>query len=145
MFYIQKDNKVALFNEDIQRIYKILEFKPELKNCEIRETDSEHTIVDFKIVTIEEAKEIERQKEQARKGLYHLTKADFWIACLELGVTKSMVKEKLNLIPDEIIRAKTEIRIDEAEHFYRGDEGLILLAKMFGITDEQLDAIFKIK
>lgn len=145
MFYIQKDDKIALFNEDIQRIYKVLEFKPELKGHEILETEEGITILDGKFVTQEEYDEEMRKRELARKGSFKLTKADFWIACLDLGVTKAAVKERLALIPDETLRAKTEIRIDDAEFFYRGDEGLIALAKMFGITDEQLDVIFKVK
>ena len=145
MFYIQKDDKIALFNEDIQRIYKVLEFKPELKGYEILETEEGITILDGKFITQEEYDEEMRKRELARKGSFKLTKADFWIACLDLGVTKAAVKERLALIPDETLRAKTEIRIDDAEFFYRGDEGLIALAKMFGITDEQLDVIFKVK
>lgn len=145
MFYVEKENKIRLADSDRTRLENTFQFRPDLKGCEIKETDSEHTIVDFKIVTIEEAKEIERQRKLARKGLYRLTKADFWIACLELGITKAAVKERLALIPDATLRAKTEIRIDDAEFFYRGDEGLIALAKMFDITDEQLDVIFKVK
>ena len=107
-----------------------------------------------KYTLIEDASKIEayaftdeekQEREDRRTGSFKLTKADFWIACLELNITKSMDKEKLALIPDELLRAKTEIRLDDAEFFYRGDEGLIALAKMFGVTDEQLDVIFKVQ
>lgn len=84
------------------------------------------------------------EKEARRRASFKLTKADFWIACLQLGITKAMVKEKIALIPDETLRAVTEIRLDDAEFFYRGDTGLTTIAGMFGVTDEQLDAIFKV-
>lgn len=145
MFYVSKDNIIVLFDTDRQRLEDTLEFKPDLAGCEILETDNEHTIVDFKIVTNEEAQSIANEKEQARRGRFHLTKADFWIACLQLGITKEAVKAQIALIPDETLRAITGIRLDDAEFFYRGDEGLVALAKMFGVTDEQLDAIFKVQ
>lgn len=145
MFYVEKDNEIKIYDTNRERLEFSIRWKPELSGLDILETEENYTIVDYQIVTLEEAQEIERQKEEARKAQYKLTKADFWIACLDLGITKAMVKEKIALIPDETVRAKTEIRLDDAEFFYRGDTGLITLAKMFGITDIQLNAIFKIE
>ena len=39
MFYIQQDNKIIIFNEDKQIIQNTLEFMPQYKNLNIRETD----------------------------------------------------------------------------------------------------------
>ena len=146
MYYILKNDKVELFDEDFQRLHRTIDkFRPDLRVFDIEELEDGMAILDGKIVTIEEKEAADAQRELERKGSFKLTKADFWIAFLDLGVTKQMVKEKIALIPDETLRAKTEIRLDDAEFFYRGDEGLIALAKMFEITDEQLDTIFNVK
>lgn len=146
MHYITKDDKIELFDEDLERLTNtISKFRPDLDVNNIQTLSDGMAILDGKIVTVAEKEEADRQAELKRRGSFKLTKADFWIACLELNITKSMVKEKLALIPDELLRAKTEIRLDDAEFFYRGDEGLIALAKMFGVTDEQLDVIFKVQ
>ena len=54
-----------------------------------------------------------------------------------------MVKEKINLIPDEKLKAKTLIRIDEADHFWRGDASMDIIGAMFGITPIELDYLFE--
>lgn len=145
MYYILKDDKVELFDSNFETLRKTVAiFRPDLDVRDIVELEEGKAILDGEIVTLEEKQEADAQAELKRRGSFKLTKADFWIACLDLGVTKQKVKEKIALIPDEGLRAKTEIRLDDAEFFYRGDEGLITLAKMFGITDEQLDIIFKV-
>ena len=56
-----------------------------------------------------------------------------------------MVKEKINLIPDEKLKAKTLIRLDEADHFWRGDASMDIIGSMFGLTPEDLTYIFENK
>ena len=89
----------------------------------------------------------EEKQEQEREQIanLNLTKADFWIALLDGGITKEMVKEKINLIPDEILKAKTLIRLDEADHFWRGDASMNIIGEMFGITSDELDYLFTYK
>lgn len=86
-----------------------------------------------------------QQREYERLSKLNLTKADFWIALLEKGVTKDMVKEKIALIPDENLRIRTLIRIDEADHFWRGDASMDIIAAMFGISPEDLTYLFEHK
>lgn len=40
-YYIEKDNKIVLADTDCQKIIRTLEFMPQYKNCEIKETDKE--------------------------------------------------------------------------------------------------------
>ena len=86
--------------------------------------------------------EKQRQKEQERINNLNLTKADFWIALLDRDITKDMVKEKINLIPDEKLKAKTLIRLDDADHFWRGDPSMNVIGAMFDITPEDLNYLF---
>lgn len=39
MFYIEKDNKIVLFNEDKNKLQKTISFMPQYKELEIKETD----------------------------------------------------------------------------------------------------------
>ena len=56
-----------------------------------------------------------------------------------------MVKEKINLIPDETLKAKTLIRLDEADHFWRGDASMDIIGAMFGLTPSDLTYLFENK
>ena len=99
--------------------------------------------IDGEIIVDEnyEAKVKARERELLNK--LTMTKADFWIALIDKGITKSMVREKLNLIPDETLRAKTIIRFDDAEKYWRGDPSMDILGNMFEITPEDLDYLFQ--
>lgn len=87
----------------------------------------------------------QQQKEQKRINQLNLTKADFWIALLDRDITKNMVKEKIELIPDEKLKAKTIIRLDDADHFWRGDPSMDIIGAMFDITPADLDYLFENK
>lgn len=90
----------------------------------------------------EEEKE---QQERERLNQLNLTKADFWIALLDRNITKKMVKAKIELIPDETLKEKTLIRLDDADHFWRGDPSMDVIGVMFGITPADLDYLFENK
>lgn len=90
----------------------------------------------------EEEKE---KQERERINQLNLTKADFWIALLDRNITKAMVKAKIELIPDETLKAKTLIRLDEADHFWRGDPSMDVIGAMFDITPDDLDYLFENK
>ena len=95
--------------------------------------------------TEEEKQEQEEEAERERIASLNLTKADFWIALLDGGITKAMVKKKIELIPDETLKAKTLIRLDEADHFWRGDAAMDIIGAMFGLTPDDLTYLFENK
>lgn len=105
---------------------------------EIRETETALEAWGY----TEEEKE---QQERERLNQLNLTKADFWIALLDRDITKAMVKAKIELIPDETLKAKTLIRLDEADHFWRGDPSMDVIGAMFNITPDDLDYLFENK
>lgn len=98
---------------------------------------------DTEIVLNPNYEEEQRQKEQERINQLTMTKADFWIALLDRDITKQMVKDKINLIPDEKLKAKTLIRLDDADHFWRGDASMNVVGAMFGITPQELNYLFE--
>lgn len=106
------------------------------KGYEIRETE---TALEAWGYTGEE----KEQQEQERINQLSMTKADFWIALLDRDITKQMVKDKISLIPDEKLKAKTLIRLDDADHFWRGDASMNVVGAMFGITPQELNYLFE--
>ena len=106
------------------------------KGYEIRETEQALEAWGYTQEEIE-------QEEQKRINQLSMTKADFWIALLDRDITKDMVKEKINLISDEKLKAKTLIRLDDADHFWRGDESMNVVGAMFGITPQDLNYLFE--
>lgn len=109
---------------------------------EIKETE---TSLEAWGYTDEEKQEQEEQAEKEKIANLNLTKADFWIALLDKNITKDMVKEKIQLIQDEKLKAKTLIRLDEADHFWRGDASMDIIGAMFGISPEDLTYLFENK
>lgn len=119
-----------------------LDFIKVNKGYEIRENDEE---LQAWGLSAEEQQEEAERRERERKANLNLTKADFWIALLDRNITKADVKEKIALIPDETLKAKTLIRIDEADHFWRGDASMDIIGAMFGISSGELDYLFEHK
>ena len=118
-----------------QRISFIVEQNHQ-QGYEIRETETELQAWGY-------TEEEKRQQKQERINNLNLTKADFWIALLDRDITKKMVKEKINLIPDEKLKAKTLIRLDDADHFWRGDPSMNVIGAMFDITPQDLNYLFE--
>lgn len=90
--------------------------------------------------------EREKEKEEReRLDALTLTKADFWIALLDADITKNMVIEKVQTIKDDKLKAKTLIRIEDAQQFYRGDLAMNTVGKMLGFSSNDLDYLFEHK
>lgn len=70
------------------------------------------------------------------------SKMRFFLALLNIGITRSMVYEVINQITDENLKEIVLIKFDLSQEFDRNDEHLILLAGQFNINDKQLDDLF---
>lgn len=116
-----------------------------ITQAEYNEHPNKIIIVDGEVALNPNYEEEEAEKERVRIANLNLTKADFWIALLDGGITKAMVKEKIELIPDEILKQKTLIRLDEADHFWRGDPSMDIIGAMFGLSPEALTYLFEHK
>lgn len=63
MFYIEKDDKIVIFNENKQIIINTIENLPEYRDLEIKETN--RPIVDYEFADTEEYKEKQAEKREA--------------------------------------------------------------------------------
>ena len=63
MFYIEKDNKILLFDEDKQKLQDTIAFTtPQYQGLEIKEVEEGYIIYNFELMTIEEMEEKEAQQ-----------------------------------------------------------------------------------
>lgn len=91
MFYIEKDNKIVLFDENKQKLQNTLTFMPQYDGLKIKETDNEHTIYNFEIVTDEEA----RVKSEEYVNYLTMTSLDFINVLRSLGLSLTQIKSYL--------------------------------------------------
>lgn len=70
------------------------------------------------------------------------SKMRFFLALLNIGITRSMVYDVINQITDENLKEIVLIKFDLSQEFDRQDEHLNMLAGIFNITQEQLDNLF---
>lgn len=71
MFYIEKDNKILLFDENLETLQNTLKFMPELAGLEIQET--ERPIINFQFADTEEyqAEQAQKRQEQFNKDFFN--------------------------------------------------------------------------
>lgn len=150
MFYIEEDNKIVLFDADRQKLEDTLLFTPQYQDLPIQETEEGYTIVDFQLMTIEEAEEVEKQKEQERIDKLRLTPSDVERA---LYKAKGMDFEDLKALiaqqaPSLDMKALAiEFR---ANNFYRGvvvnGKRLIdTVGALLGYTSADMNYLFEYK
>ena len=95
------------------------------------------TVIDTELYSDEELKEI--YLESIPKTA---SKMSFFLALFNIGITRAMVYDVINQIPDENLKEIVLIKFDLSQEFDRGDEHLNMLANLFGITQTQLDDLF---
>ena len=111
-------------SENIDKMTKFV--KPILNKNVIIESATEQEIADF-------------NKSQIPQTA---SKMRFFLALLNIGITRSMVYDVINQITDENLKEIVLIKFDLSQEFDRNDEHLILLAGQFNINDKQLDDLF---
>lgn len=133
----------------VTRVIEVEVINPETGETETQEVTVQEyhkeTVTVNKSIIDPDYEQHQAEKEQAKINKMSLTKADFWIALLDRNITKADVKEKVALIPDETLKAKTLIRIDDADHFWRGDAAMNVLGAMFDLTSDDLNYLFQNK
>lgn len=95
------------------------------------------TVIDTELYSDEELREI--YLESIPKTA---SKMRFFLALLDMNITRSMVYDVINQIPDATLKEIVLIKFDLSQEFDRNDEHLIMLANQFNITDDQLDNLF---
>ena len=138
-YYIEKDNKIVLFDEDKQKLQNTLTFMPQYEGLEIKEVQEGYVIYDFELMTIEEMKEKQAQKERERLNLLSMTKREMFLGLYQAkGITPDMLKA-------QITDPTALIEFEYANDYYRGNPLIDVIGSQLGFTSEQLDKFFKTK
>ena len=144
-YYIEKDNKILLFDKDKQKLQDTIAFMPQYEGLEIKEVEEGYVIYDFELMTVEEMEEKQAQKERERLDKLSMTRGDVFEALiLAKGLGKAQIRamsEQAEL--DTVTKALYLNRFDEALEFYRGYPIFNMLGQVLGITGEMLDKFFE--
>ena len=145
MFYIEKEEKIILFDEDKQKLQDTIAFMPQYEGLEIQEVQGGYVIYDFELMTVEEKEAKEAQKERERLDKLSMTRGDVFEALiLAKGLGKAQIRAMIeNAELDDITKALYLNRFDEALQFYRGYPIFDMLGQALGITGEMLDKFFE--
>ena len=140
MFYIQQDEKILLFDDDKQRLQNTIAFTiPQYQGLEIKEVEEGYVIYNSELMTVEEMKEKQAQKERERLNLLSMTKREMFLGLYQAkGITPDMLKA-------QITDPKALIEFDYANDYYRGNPLIDVIGAQLGFTTEQLDKFFKTK
>lgn len=70
------------------------------------------------------------------------SKMRFFLALFNIGITRNIVYDVINQIPDNTLKEIVLIKFDLSQEFDRNDEHLNMMANHFNIKQEQLDNLF---
>lgn len=94
MFYVEKDNKIVLFNEDKQNILNTQEVFSDYAGLEIKETD--RPIVDYMFADTEEFNTKQKEKEEDFVNRLTMTALDLINVLKSAGLTSQQIEDYLN-------------------------------------------------
>ena len=144
-YYIEKDNKIILFDEDKQKLQDTIAFMPQYQGLEIKEVEEGYVIYDFELMTVEEKEAKQAQKERNRLDKLSMTRGDVFEALiLAKGLGKAQIRAMIEQAElDTVTKALYLNRFDEALEFYRGYPIFDMLGQALGVTSEMLDKFFE--
>ena len=145
MYYVEKENKIVLFNESLEKLQATLNLTPQYKGLEIKETT--RPIADFEFADTEEYAQEQAQKEAERISMLNLTAADVERAVykakgIDFEDVVALVEQynQTQNTPIDIKALKIELK---ANSFYRGNPYIDAVGTLLGFTKEQLDEFFE--
>lgn len=146
MFYIIKNEKIQIFDDNKEKLETTLEFMPQYRGLEIQEVPTGYEIYDFELITVEEAEARKAQKERERLDMLFLTGAD-----VERGIYQAKGMDFDDILafvtenpPEELDIKALKIEL-KANNFYRGNPYVNAVGALLGFTSEQLDKFFETK
>lgn len=142
MFYIKKNNKIVLADENRETLNITLSFMPQYEGCSILETEAGQVIKDFELINVEEAQAKEEEREREHLNMLSLTAADVERAIYKVkGLDFDDILELVKDNPDIDSKAlKIELK---ANNFYHGNPYVSAVGTILGFTEEQLDKFFE--
>ena len=141
MFYIEDNNKIVLFDEDKQKLQDTISFMPQYKDLEIQEVQEGFVIYDFELMTVEEMKEKQAQKERERLNMLSMTALDFIKALQSFGLTL----EQINAYLESNLAVKMQLTY--CQNVYCGVVKALMPVTVgdITITADMIETVFKVK
>ena len=154
-YYIQQDEKIVLFDENLETLQNTIAFMPQYQGLEILETD--RPIVDFQFADTEEYIKEQEEKEKARIQELSMTRSDFFdgtIMAWGIGQDELLIliQGLLATLPIEDVKKLIAINnFKNALNFYRKHDLFKMLVNIpiqltetiqVILTDESLDKFF---
>lgn len=141
-YYVEKEGKIVLFDSDREKLEKTLDFMPDFKGLEIKETN--RPIENFQFSDTEEFLQEKAQEERERLDKLFLTRAD-----VERAIYKAKGMDFEDIIafvssnPSEGLDIKA-LKIElKANNFYRRNPYINQIGSILGFTEKQLDEFFE--
>jgi len=142
MYYIQdSNNKIVLADDDKQKLINTLNFIIEYKDFKILETDENHTIYDNKLLTKEEAQELENKKEEDRINNLTMTPLDFIKSLRTLGLTLTQINEYL----ESNLEVETQLKYCQNVYCRVVKQLCPITVGEVEITSDMVESLFKEK
>ena len=144
MYYIEKDNKIVLTDENFETLQSSKQLYPDYADLEIQEVEEGYVIYNFELMTVEEKEKREAQKERKRLNMLFMTGSDveraiYKVKDMDFDDILAMVKD------NPTIDAKA-LKIEfKANNFYRGNPYISQVGTLLGFTSEQMDRFFDTK
>ena len=141
-YYIEKDNKILLFDEDKQKLQDTIAFMPQYEGLEIKEVEDGYVIYDFALMTMEEKEEKEAQKERERLNRLTCTALDIVTLVKTLGLTDTEILQYLQANPS------VQLQLTLCQNVYCGVVRQLCPLKISDtvtLTDEMVVSFFKKK
>ena len=145
-YYVQKDEKIVLFDSNKEKLIDTIAFMPQYQGLEILDTDREIITLDGEFRFKDEVEAELEQKERERIAHLSLTRGDVFRGLLMArGVTRLQLRGMIesNQQLTEIQKEMALIDFDEALNFYRGNALIDTVGLSLGIQPEQLDCFFE--
>ena len=142
MFYIKKDNKIVLSDEDRQRLQNTIAIMPQYEGLEIKEAQEGYIIYDFELMTVEGKEEKEAQKERERLNRLTCTALDIVALVKTLGLTDTEILQYLQANPS------VQLQLTLCQNVYCGVVRQLCPLKISDtvtLTDEMVVSFFKEK
>lgn len=138
MFYIQQDEKIVLFDENLETLQGTIAFMPQYEGLPILETERDIITLNDEFVFKDEVEAELAQQEAERIAKLTCTKRVFALMLQEVGISYlTMLKPLIESNPQAQLEWELCVELE------RSNPLLDIMAAQLMITPEHLDLIFR--
>ena len=142
MFYIEDNEKIVLFDENLETLQNTISFMPQYQGLEIKEVQEGYVIYDFELMTVEEMEEKQTQKEQDKINHLTMTALDFVTCIKKAGVSDEIILQYLQANPS------VQLQLTLCQNVYCGVVRQLCplrISDTVTLTDDMVVSFFKKK